>query len=230
MLSATATRPSSPPAARCVTDAARIGLRAKPVFAALAELEAAAPSPPIGLVLGSGFEDRPKLIAALSRRYRLIGNGAETIARAKNPAGFFALLDTLGIAHPATQLAPPSDTGGWLSKRVGGSGGTHVVDAAAAERSPRRYYQRRHRRRAAFRARRGDQATACASSASAANGPSVRDRAPSATAAPLAPCTSQPRSMPACVTPPRRCAPRSGSSASSPSTSCSSATPRSSSR
>jgi predicted ATP-grasp superfamily ATP-dependent carboligase len=129
--------------ARRVTDAARIGFRTKPVFAALAELEAAAPSPPIGLVLGSGFEDRPKLIAALSRRYRLIGNGAETIARAKNPAGFFALLDTLRIAHPATQLAPPSDTRGWLSKRIGGSGGTHVVDAAAAERSARRYYQQR---------------------------------------------------------------------------------------
>jgi predicted ATP-grasp superfamily ATP-dependent carboligase len=130
-------------AARRVTDAARIGFRAKPVFSALAELEAAAPSPPIGLVLGSGFEDRPKLIAALSRRYRLIGNGAETIARTKNPAGFFALLDTLGIAHPATQLTPPADMAGWLSKRVGGSGGTHVVDAAAADRSPRRYYQRR---------------------------------------------------------------------------------------
>ena len=130
-------------AAHCVTDAARIGIRAKPVFSALADLEAAAPSPPIGLVLGSGFEDRPKLIAALSRRFRLIGNGAETVARAKNPAGFFALLDTLGIAHPATQLAPPSAMGGWLSKRVGGSGGTHVIGAAAAERSPRRYYQRR---------------------------------------------------------------------------------------
>ena len=129
--------------ARQVTEAARIGFRAKPVFAALAELEAASPSPPIGLVLGSGFEDRPKLIAALSRRYPLIGNGAETIARAKNPAGFFALLDNLGIAHPATQLVPPSDTSRWLSKRVGGSGGTHIVDAAAAERSPRRYYQRR---------------------------------------------------------------------------------------
>jgi predicted ATP-grasp superfamily ATP-dependent carboligase len=127
--------------ARHLTDAARIGFRAKPVFSALADLEAAAQSPPIGLVLGSGFEDRPKLIAALSRRFRLIGNGAETIARAKNPAGFFALLDTLGIAHPATQLAPPSDADGWLSKRVGGSGGTHVV--AAAERSARRYFQRR---------------------------------------------------------------------------------------
>ena len=35
-----------------VADAARIGFRAKTVFAALAELEAAAPSPPIGLILG----------------------------------------------------------------------------------------------------------------------------------------------------------------------------------
>jgi predicted ATP-grasp superfamily ATP-dependent carboligase len=129
--------------ARCVTDAARIGFRAKPVFSALAELEASAAAPPIGLVLGSGFEDRPKLIAALSRRYRLIGNDAETIARAKDPAGLFALLDTLGIAHPDTQLALPSDASGWLSKRIGGSGGTHVVGAASAERSARRYFQRR---------------------------------------------------------------------------------------
>ena len=129
--------------ARCVTDAARIGFRAKPAFSALGQLEAAAPTPPIGLVLGSGFEDRPKLTAALSRRYRLIGNGAEAIVRAKNPAAFFPLLDTLGIAHPTTQLAPPAGTDGWLSKRVGGSGGTHVIDAAAADRSPRRYYQRR---------------------------------------------------------------------------------------
>ena len=129
-------------AARCVTDAARIGFRAKPVFAALAELEASAICPPIGLVLGSGFEDRPKLIAALSRRYRLIGNDAQTIRRAKDPARLFALLDTIGIAHPETQIASPSDLSGWLSKRIGGSGGTHVDAAAAAERSAKRYFQR----------------------------------------------------------------------------------------
>ena len=217
-------------AACCVTDAARIGFRAKPVFAALAALEAAAPSPPIGLVLGSGFEDRPKLIAALSRRYRLIGNGAETIARAKNPAGFFALLDTLGIAHPATQLAPPSD------------------DGRLAVEAHRR--QRRHACRRCCRGRpqpapllssgpsmacripcsRWRPAIACTSSASAANGPSVRDRVRSATAAPLVPCSSQRRSIPRCETPPERCALRSGWSASSPSTSCSSVTPRSWSR
>jgi uncharacterized protein len=130
-------------AVRCVTDAARIGFRTKPVFAALAELEAAAATPPIGLILGSGFEDRPKLIAALSRRYRLIGNTAETVARAKNPTGLTTRLDALGIAHPDTQIVPPADASGWLSKRIGGSGGTHVVPASTAERSPRRYFQRR---------------------------------------------------------------------------------------
>jgi predicted ATP-grasp superfamily ATP-dependent carboligase len=130
-------------AACCVADAARIGFRAKPVFAALAALEAAAATPPIGLVLGSGFEDRPKLIAALSRRYRLIGNAAETVARAKDPMGLRALLDRLGIAHPDTQIAAPADVSDWLSKRIGGSGGTHVVPASAADPSPRRYFQRR---------------------------------------------------------------------------------------
>lgn len=129
--------------ARCVKDAARIGFHAKPVFTALAELAAAPARPPIGLVLGSGFEDRPKLIAALARRYRLIGNDASTVARSKNPAALGALLDALAIAHPETRLAPPEKPGEWLSKRIGGSGGAHIVPATVAERSPRRYFQRR---------------------------------------------------------------------------------------
>ena len=129
--------------ARRVKDAARIGFRTQPTLAALAALEAHAPSPPIGLVLGSGFEDRPKLISALARRYRLLGNDAATIARCKDPTALSALLDALSIPHPETRLAPPEDAEGWLSKRIGGSGGTHVLPAAGAERSPRRYYQRR---------------------------------------------------------------------------------------
>ncbi len=59
-------------------------------------------------MLGSGFEDRPKLVATLARRYRLIGNDGETVARAKDPAVLFALLDTLAIAHPETQLDAPA--------------------------------------------------------------------------------------------------------------------------
>jgi predicted ATP-grasp superfamily ATP-dependent carboligase len=126
-----------------IPDAVRIGFRAKPLFAGLAELAAASSRPPVGLVLGSGFEDRPKLIAALSGHYRLIGNDAETIARTKDPSCLFALLDKLGIAHAETQAAAPREPGAWLSKRIGGSGGTHIVPADTAEASPRRYYQRR---------------------------------------------------------------------------------------
>jgi len=52
-----------------------------------------------------------------------------------------ALLDRLAIAHPETQLRAPDNPAGWLSKRIGGSGGTHVA-AAETERGARRYYQR----------------------------------------------------------------------------------------
>jgi predicted ATP-grasp superfamily ATP-dependent carboligase len=126
----------------CIADAVRIGLRAKPVFGALRALEATAERRPLGLILGSGFEDRPKLIAALSRRFALIGNDAATVARCKDPVALGALLDTLQIAHPETRITPPTDVDGWLSKRTGGSGGTHIVPAANAERSAKRYVQR----------------------------------------------------------------------------------------
>jgi predicted ATP-grasp superfamily ATP-dependent carboligase len=127
----------------CLAEVARTGFRAGPLFAALEALAHAAPSPPIGLVLGSGFEDVPKLVAGLARRFRLIGNDADQIARAKDPASFFALLAAHGIAHPETRLDPPPDPRGWLSKRIGGSGGAHVVACAAARSRHKRYFQRR---------------------------------------------------------------------------------------
>ncbi len=129
-------------AVRCVQDAARIGFRTKQTLAALDELVAHAPSPSIGLVLGSGFEDRPRLVSVLARRYRLIGNDAATITRCKDPAALAALLDAHAIAHPPTRIAPPDDPTGWISKRIGGSGGTHILPATSgAPRSARRYYQ-----------------------------------------------------------------------------------------
>jgi predicted ATP-grasp superfamily ATP-dependent carboligase len=127
---------------RCLADATRIGFRAKSLIAALEDLARTARAQPIGLVLGSGFEDRPKLIASLARRFQLIGNDPESIAQAKGPAAFFRLLDTLAIPHPETRLTPPPDAAGWLSKRIGGSGGTHIVAGPAAENDPHRYYQR----------------------------------------------------------------------------------------
>ena len=84
------------------------------VFSALGELERTVERPPIALILGSGFEDRPKLIAALARRFSLIGNGGATVARCKDPIALGALLDTLQIAHPESRIAPPADLTGWL--------------------------------------------------------------------------------------------------------------------
>jgi predicted ATP-grasp superfamily ATP-dependent carboligase len=124
-------------------EATRSGFRARPLIAALEALAAKAAHTPVGLVLGSGFEDRPKLIAALARRFPLLGNGAQAIVRAKDPAIFFPQLDELSIPHPQTQTSPPLQPNGWLSKRIGGSGGAHVVAFAAARSRRGRYYQRR---------------------------------------------------------------------------------------
>jgi predicted ATP-grasp superfamily ATP-dependent carboligase len=127
----------------CIADAVRIGLRAKPVFAALSALQESVDTPPIGLVLGSGFEDRPKLIAALARRFSLIGNDSATVARSKDPQALGTALDKLQIARPETRTASPADLTGWLAKRTGGSGGTHIVPATHAEPSAKQYYQRK---------------------------------------------------------------------------------------
>lgn len=119
------------------------GFRAKPLLAALADLAAAAPRKPIGLLLGSGFEDTPKLISTLSRHYRLLGNGADTVQRAKDPATLSSLLARLDLAHPETRLSPPGNSAGWLSKRTGGSGGRHIRPARTLERpNAHRYFQR----------------------------------------------------------------------------------------
>jgi predicted ATP-grasp superfamily ATP-dependent carboligase len=119
------------------------GFRTKPLINALDALAQSVSTPPIGLILGSGFEDKPRLIAALGHRYRLIGNDAATYKACKDPAVFFRRLDELGIAHPATQSCPPDTTEGWLTKRVGGSGGRHIriCDADSSERR-RRYFQK----------------------------------------------------------------------------------------
>jgi predicted ATP-grasp superfamily ATP-dependent carboligase len=94
-------------AVRCLAEATRIGFRAKQLIAALETLAAEAPRAPIGLVLGSGFEDRQKLIASLARRFPLLGNDGETTAQTKRPAAFFRLLDTLASPTPKRDSSRP---------------------------------------------------------------------------------------------------------------------------
>jgi predicted ATP-grasp superfamily ATP-dependent carboligase len=129
---------------RVVAGSIEHGFDADALLAAAAELAPPDAAPPFRLVYGSGLEDRPELLARLSAGRRLYGNRPETVAITKDPRTFFGLLERLGIPCPATSFTPPADPAGWLSKRVGASGGSHVAPAAGATAaSPDRYFQRR---------------------------------------------------------------------------------------
>ena len=105
--------------------------------ALLAELERRAPTG-TPVVLGAGFEDAPRLMASIDRRWPLRGASAEVVAQLKDPFAFAALLDRIGAPHPAVAgEARP----GWLSKRVGASGGGHIRFGGRPGR--RRYVQQR---------------------------------------------------------------------------------------
>jgi predicted ATP-grasp superfamily ATP-dependent carboligase len=124
------------PAHVCLDDGLMRGMTAAALDAAFATL---AEYQPCGIVCGTGFEDRPALLAHIARHHKVFGNSAETVARLKDPLAFAALCGDLAIPHPATTLSRPSDPG-WLAKRRGGAGGSHV--GPAGERSGEIYYQR----------------------------------------------------------------------------------------
>ena len=96
-----------------------------------------------GLVYGSGLEGRTRLLERLSNGRMLFGNRPDTVATLKDPARFFPLLDSLDIVHPEIRLDPPADVAGWLVKRTGGAGGSHVRQARSRHRArAHRYFQR----------------------------------------------------------------------------------------
>ena len=103
----------------------------------------AAPSPVLGLVYGSGFEDRPELLTLIAKYWPVLGNDAGTVAHIKAPESFFAVLNRLGIKHPSTTVEPPPHEAGWLTKRIGGAGGSHIVPSRLNSRSRKVYYQER---------------------------------------------------------------------------------------
>jgi len=99
---------------------------------------------PIGLVYGSGFEHQPETIAAISRITRIIGNGAETLERAKDPLGLARLCAKVGVSHPPIAFEPPKEPDHWLVKRRGGAGGAHISAVTpGAPASANCYFQRR---------------------------------------------------------------------------------------
>jgi predicted ATP-grasp superfamily ATP-dependent carboligase len=119
------------------------GMRWGSLCRALEALVERAPSPITGFVYGAGFEDRPELLRLIAERWPLLGNDADTVRRIKAPMSFFAALDRLGIAHPETTSKRPRNGAGWLAKKTGGAGGSHIVPSRLATSGPEIYYQQR---------------------------------------------------------------------------------------
>jgi len=97
---------------------------------------------PCSAVCGTGFEDRPELISHLAQRLPVLGNAAAIIAALNDPQAFASVCHDCGIEHPEIALTRPADTQGWLAKRIGGAGGSHIRTAAEHIARRRYYYQR----------------------------------------------------------------------------------------
>jgi uncharacterized protein len=117
------------------------GFRPESLLRALGALAESAPSPIFGVVYGAGFEDRPELLTLIAKRWRLLGNDATTVKRIKAPKIFFAELDRLGVPHPLTASERPAKGGGWLAKKSGGAGGSHIVPSRLAKGRTDLYFQ-----------------------------------------------------------------------------------------
>jgi predicted ATP-grasp superfamily ATP-dependent carboligase len=90
----------------------------------------------------------------MAQTLNLIGNGPDVVDHVKHPMLLAKLCHSCDIPYPETRMAPPDDRDGWLIKRIGGAGGTHIRDAMEVLTSPRLrgeveardvafYYQRR---------------------------------------------------------------------------------------
>ena len=103
-----------------------------------------------GIVAGTGFESCPELLDEICKGVTLYGNNAEVIRKVKDPSLFFSLLDHLQIPHPAISFTVPETTNGWLRKKIGGHGGTHISQVVKDTPShPGYYFQQLARGRAA---------------------------------------------------------------------------------
>lgn len=92
-----------------------------------------------GVLYGSGFETQPELLATLGQYGRVFGNSAQAVRAVKDPFRFFTFLASRGIRHPEWTMNPVEGEG-WISKQIGGSGGTHIAHAMGVTGG--RYYQR----------------------------------------------------------------------------------------
>ncbi len=113
------------------------------VLAGLEALAAEAGSAPLGVVLGSGFEGAPDLMAEIAGRFPLLGATPASVAALKDPLGFAALCERLAIPHPALAVGSVAARDAWLLKQAGGCGGSHIRVSATGAVPPGHYLQQK---------------------------------------------------------------------------------------
>lgn len=116
------------------------GFRRRPLLAAIER--ALGGERPQALLLGSGYEDRPRLVATLAAVLPYRGTAPAAIAAVKHPEGLAGACAALGIPHPEVRRVVPAG-GDYLLKRRAGSGGTHIRSADPGPVRPHHYAQAR---------------------------------------------------------------------------------------
>jgi predicted ATP-grasp superfamily ATP-dependent carboligase len=99
-------------------------------------------------VYGSGLESHPASLDFLHSRLPVLGNSPATSRSLHDKRAFFALLDSLGIAHPEVRFEPPGSAADWLLKPYRGEGGAGIVFYDGTVYEEEIYWQRYHKGRA----------------------------------------------------------------------------------
>ena len=84
-------------------------------------------NPDLRVVVGSGLEECPELLAQLEQRFSVIGNHSSTVKQVKDPTIFFKKLEELALPYPGyLTYIDDMPEGDFLIKTVGGAGGSHI--------------------------------------------------------------------------------------------------------
>jgi predicted ATP-grasp superfamily ATP-dependent carboligase len=86
-------------------------------------------NPDLNIVIGSGFEECPELLAELEQRFSVIGNHSSVVRQVKDPSVFFNMLEKFALPFPeffTDKDKPEVLKGNFLIKKTGGAGGGHI--------------------------------------------------------------------------------------------------------
>ena len=98
---------------------------------------------PMPIVLGSGFEAQPELVARLAAANELAACSANTMRLLLDPTACAERLHRCGVRWPETRCARPALMHRWLAKEAGACGGGHVTHLdRSVSAAPARYFQR----------------------------------------------------------------------------------------